>query len=49
MLKYKGRIAAVVMEPMRNSYPRDSFIKPIREMTNEENIVLIFDNYVGIL
>lgn len=41
--KYRHRIAAVVMEPIRNEYPTDSFLKTIRNVTTENNIVLIFD------
>jgi glutamate-1-semialdehyde 2,1-aminomutase len=41
--KYKGRIAAVVMEPMRASFPKDNFLIGIREVTQRDNIVLVFD------
>lgn len=41
--KYDGKIAAVIMEPIRNSYPEDGFLEHIREVTKEKNIVLIFD------
>lgn len=41
--KNKGNIAAVVMEPIRNDYPTDNFLQKIRETTQKENIVLIFD------
>src|SRR4030043_267345 len=33
--KYKGEIAAVVMEPIRNYYPKDDFLKVIRETTQK--------------
>ena len=41
--KYRGQIAAVVMEPIRNVYPQENFLQKIREVTKEEGIVLIFD------
>lgn len=41
--KYKGKIAAVVMEPLRNYYPQDGFLETIREMTSKEGITLVFD------
>lgn len=41
--KYEGRIAAVVMEPIRNDYPQDDFLQKIRKITEEKDIVLIFD------
>lgn len=41
--RYKDRIAAVVMEPIRNYYPKDGFLETIREETEKLSIVLIFD------
>lgn len=41
--KYKGRIAAVVLEPIRNIYPKEGFLETIREVTKQEDIVLIAD------
>lgn len=41
--QYKGRIAAVVMEPIRNDYPEEGFLEEIRKVTVDNNIVLIFD------
>lgn len=41
--KYEGRIAAVVMEPIRNDYPQDGFLQNIRKITEEKGIILIFD------
>jgi len=40
---HKGKIAAVVMEPIRNTPPDDGFLETIRERTREADIVLIFD------
>ena len=41
--KNRGRIAAVIMEPIRNDYPEDNFLEEIRIITKREQIVLIFD------
>lgn len=41
--KHKGSIAAVIMEPVRNDYPTDGFLKKIREAAAAEGAVLIFD------
>lgn len=41
--KYKGEIAAVIMEPVRGSEPSKNFLETIRDITESENIVLIFD------
>jgi len=40
---YEGKIAAVVMEPVRNDYPLPGFVQEIRQYTLENNNVLIFD------
>lgn len=40
---YKGNIAAVIMEPIRNIYPEEGFLETIREVTKNEDIVLIMD------
>lgn len=39
----RGQIAAVIMEPIRNEYPVQGYLEEIRRITEEENIVLIFD------
>lgn len=39
----KKRIAAVVMEPIRNYYPKKGFLKTVRKTTKKLNIVLVFD------
>ncbi len=41
--KYNDKIAAVVMEPIRNVYPQDGFLSKIRKITEDKGIVLIFD------
>lgn len=43
MEKHRGKIAAVVMEPIRNDYPEDGFLQKIRAATEAEGIVLVFD------
>lgn len=39
----KERLAAVIMEPMRNSYPKKGFLEEIRRQTKKANIPLILD------
>ncbi len=41
--EYNNKIAAVVMEPIRNFYPEKGFLELIRDKTKELGIVLIFD------
>lgn len=39
----RGEIAAVIMEPIRNDYPKNGFLEQIRDITRSEGIVLVFD------
>ncbi len=41
--KNRGNIAAVIMEPIRNDYPTPGYLEEIRSITENEGIVLIFD------
>lgn len=41
--KYDGKIAAVIMEPIRNIFPEENFLEHIRQITIKKNIILIFD------
>lgn len=41
--EYRGKIATVVLEPIRNIYPENEFLETIREVTEKEGIVLIID------
>lgn len=43
MDKNRGKIAAVVMEPIRNDYPQNGFLEKIRKATEKENVLLVFD------
>ena len=40
---HKEDLGAVMMEPVRGSLPNDDFLSEIREITQKNNIVLIFD------
>jgi len=44
--KYKGKIAAIIMEPMNIEYPKDGYLEAVRELANNEAIVLIFDEMI---
>ena len=41
--RFDGKIAAVVMEPIRSDYPADSFLQKIRDIATKNSIVMIFD------
>ena len=41
--RHQSQVAAVVMEPARNFYPKEGFLEGIRKMTSNTGVVLIFD------
>lgn len=41
--KYKNRIGAVVLEPIRDRYPEKGFLETIRKVTKDLKIILVFD------
>lgn len=41
--QYGDRLAAIVMEPIRGQYPRDNFLKRVRDLATRNRSVLIFD------
>ena len=40
---YGEKVAAVVMEPIRNDYPENGFLDKIRQITEERGILVVFD------
>ncbi|MCP3660475.1 MAG: glutamate-1-semialdehyde 2,1-aminomutase [Bacteroidetes bacterium] len=48
--KYKGRIAAIIVEPVPANMgvilPKESFLKFLRDITKNNNILLIFDEVI---
>ncbi|AIU68116.1 aminotransferase class III-fold pyridoxal phosphate-dependent enzyme [Vibrio coralliilyticus] len=43
---YKDQIAAVIMEPMNVEFPQAGFLEHIREVTKNEDIVMVFDETI---
>jgi len=39
----KNEVAAVMLEPMRSDYPDKNYLRRIKEITKENNAILIFD------
>lgn len=44
--RYRGKIAAVIMEPMSYEEPRDSFLQKVKQLTHQHGALLIFDEVV---
>jgi len=43
---YPNKIAAVIIEPMNNTYPDKYFLKSVKKVTNQAGAVLIFDEVI---
>lgn len=44
--EHPGQVAAVIMEPVGLVEPQDSFLDQVRELTQRENALLIFDEVI---
>jgi glutamate-1-semialdehyde 2,1-aminomutase len=44
--KYKGQIAAIIMEPMNLEYPKKGYLESVQKLAREEDIVFIFDETI---
>ena len=44
--QYRGKIAAIIMEPMNVEYPKDGYLEEVRKIATEEKIVFIFDETI---
>ena len=44
--EHKNNIAAVIMEPMNVSYPKDNFLHKVKDLAHKNNALLIFDETV---
>jgi glutamate-1-semialdehyde 2,1-aminomutase len=42
----RGKIAALVMEPMNTTFPNPEFLQEVRKITENEGIVLVFDETI---
>ncbi len=43
---HEQELACVIMEPMNVEYPKDDFLKRVKELTHKNNALLIFDEIV---
>ena len=42
----RGKVAAVIMEPVQLEYPKDNFLQKVKSLTHKNGAVLIFDEVV---
>ena len=45
--QYPGKIAALILEPVKNDEPTDGYLEKLRELTRREGTVLIFDEMIS--
>jgi glutamate-1-semialdehyde 2,1-aminomutase len=43
---HPGQVAAVIMEPMNTTEPKDGFLQAVKELTHQQGAVLIFDETI---
>jgi glutamate-1-semialdehyde 2,1-aminomutase len=41
-----NKIAAVILEPMTSDYPKNNFLKEVKDLTKKNNSILIFDETI---
>ena len=44
--KYRGKVAAVIMEPMSHEEPKNHFLQKVKQLTHKHGALLIFDEIV---
>ncbi len=42
-----GKIAAVILEPVKNEEPRDNYLQKLRDLCTKEGAILIFDEMIS--
>lgn len=45
--QYPGKIAALILEPLKNDEPRDNYLQKLRALATREGAVLIFDEMIS--
>ena len=45
-IEFENNVAAVIIEPMNISWPKDNFLQDIRELCTRKGIVLVFDETI---
>jgi glutamate-1-semialdehyde 2,1-aminomutase len=45
--RYPGQIAALILEPVKNDEPKENFLHKLRDLTQREGVVLIFDEMIS--
>ncbi|MDP3935196.1 MAG: aminotransferase class III-fold pyridoxal phosphate-dependent enzyme [Candidatus Giovannonibacteria bacterium] len=44
--RFKNKAAAVIMEPMYDKFPKNNFLKKVKELTHKNGALLIFDEII---
>jgi glutamate-1-semialdehyde 2,1-aminomutase len=44
--EFPGQIAAVILEPMTKEFPKNDFLKRVKDLTKQNNSILVFDETI---
>ena len=44
--EFPGQVAAVILEPMNTTEPKDGFLEKVKELTHQKGAVLVFDETI---
>ncbi len=47
LIKYKNKVACIILEPVATVEPKDNFLKNVRMLADKYNVVLIFDEIIS--
>lgn len=45
--QYKGKVAAVILEPIQSNGPKDGYLQALKDLTHEYGAIFIFDEVVS--
>ena len=45
--EYKGKVAAVILEPIQSNGPKDGYLQALKDLTHEYGAIFIFDEVVS--
>ena len=47
LIKYDGKVAAVIMEPIQSNGPKEGYLAAVKELVHKHNAIFIFDEVVS--
>jgi len=47
LIKYDGKVAAVIMEPIQSNGPKEGYLAAVKELVHKHNAIFVFDEVVS--